>query len=90
MLTKRCVNKIASAHGATYTWSEYKTAYGLHREVILDAPTGTVWAATYTHSLVCCIEDGGWEPVYADAIDRMSYGTAPCEDTDCDICHTDE
>lgn len=55
-----------------------------------EAPAGNVWAASSTHALRVEWREGDrrWrEEAIADALERMAYGVADCDDEECDYCH---
>jgi hypothetical protein len=69
----------------------------------LDAPPGMVWACSGDiHALLVDWGGPGYEnwparwkrdamtQAITDAFDRLSYGTAPCTDPECDYCHPEE
>lgn len=80
----------ARRHGATI--DREQEDYG---HVTVDAPAGRVWAGDFVHGLCLswlAMENGRPEwpeqkrDAIADAVERMNYGTTPCEIDDCDVC----
>ncbi len=71
-----------------------------HGFINLDQPPGRIWNANGCHSLL--VDWGGpdfdrWSSrerresltnSCLDALERMNYGTGPCDGIDCDVCET--
>jgi hypothetical protein len=84
--TLRRLKAAARTLGATVT--VHRDCENLEHEVLVDAPDGCVWSGSGVHQLVCAGADGTpLVALYDDALDRMSFGTEPCDVLDCDVCH---
>jgi hypothetical protein len=56
---------------------------------LLHIPPGHIWLCDDIHELVDETNQP-WKPDYADLLDRMRYGIAPCPDADCEWCHPEQ
>jgi hypothetical protein len=61
------------------------------KEVLIEAPKGHLWSATFTHELVHAVPGHmSIVPLWPDALERMTYGVIPCAIDDCDWCAEDD
>jgi hypothetical protein len=82
MTTRKEVLARIAALGATYTEAGERMY-----ELLVDAPDGCVFASDGCHQHVN--QQGYGEPrsdCYASALSRLTMGTEPCTDPDCEIC----
>ncbi len=85
MPTINQLTKAAAGHGATVDHRHI----GKWHLVNVDAPQGKVWSCDGSiHTLALEWNDSEWrDAAIEDCLERMEYGTADCNDADCDICH---
>ena len=86
MMRQQTLTALARKLGARL--SVHRDRENLEHEITADAPDGKVWTAAGVHQLVCSGADGTtMDELREDMYERMQYGTEPCADTDCDVCH---
>lgn len=77
---RNLLNKIASLEAIFHQHSD-----GMGFSI--EAPRGFVWSAMHVHEIIFNWNDGcPIQVLYADALDRMSYGIEPCHDAECEWC----
>lgn len=57
-------------------------------DIYLDAPRGTIFAATGTHSVLVLWEPGCGrkEAAWSEAVEFLVYGLTECDEADCEHC----
>ncbi len=75
MWTRSKVKKLADSMGVILMWNDTR-----HGELTADAPPQTIFACSFTHSLVCEKDDNDSRmAVWQDMGERLSYGLWSCD-----------